>query len=71
MFYMVPPLASVVLFVTCWQAEYLSHPLLVGAWCVVGLALQWFGATYSAPWVVGLVWNAATAIALTIRLKVP
>jgi hypothetical protein len=69
MLFLVPGVASVVLLVLMWRGGFLSRPGLVAVWCAGGLALQFFGATFSPAWVAGLLINVVVAIYLSIRLK--
>jgi hypothetical protein len=67
--FLIPPVASVILFTLLWWEDLLPRPHVVGACVLVGVVGQWFATTYSVNWVVALQLNVGVAIYLTITLK--
>jgi hypothetical protein len=67
--YLMPGIASVVLFVLLWRNGLLGHPRLVGVCCLTGLVLQFSGSRYVGVWLAGLLVNVGIALYLSIRLK--
>ncbi len=67
--FLVPPIASVVLFGLMWWGSLLDRPAVVGVCVVIGVSTQLLAPTFSALWLAGLLLNVATAIYLSIRLK--
>ena len=69
-FYLIPAVASGVLFVLSWQSDLLSRPGFVGAWYVAGVALQFvLGGPFTWIWLAGLLMNVVLGLYLAIRLK--
>jgi hypothetical protein len=69
--FLIPGIASGVLFVLLWRAGLLSRPGPVGACCVTGITLQFFlGGRSTSIWLAGLLINVAVGVYLSIRLKV-
>ena len=67
--FLVPPVASVVLFVLLWWADLLARPVRVGACVVGGVLVQFLAPAFSVVWVAGLLLNVGVAVYLSIRLK--
>jgi hypothetical protein len=68
--FLIPAIASVVLFVLTWRGGLLSRPGLVGAWYLTGVTLQFLlGGQSTLIWLAGLLMNAAVGVYLSIRLK--
>jgi hypothetical protein len=67
--FLIPPVASVVLFGLLWCAELLPRPLFVGACVVVGVVGQLLAPAFSTLWVAALLLNVSTGIYLTTRMK--
>jgi hypothetical protein len=67
--FLVPPVASVLLFVLLWWANLLAHPVRTGICVVGGVLVQFLAPTFSPVWVAGLLANVGMAVYLTIRLK--
>jgi hypothetical protein len=70
MFFLLPGIASTVLFVLAWGAGLLSRPGLVGTAWVAGIVLQFFlGGRSMWIWLAGLLINVAVSMYLSIRFK--
>jgi hypothetical protein len=69
MFFFLPPIACVVLFVFLWRGDMLPRPQVVGGCILVGLAGQLLAPVYSPVWFAAAILNACVAIYLAIRLK--
>jgi hypothetical protein len=67
--FLVPPVACVVLFVIMWWTNVLPSPRGVGVCVLIGVPTQLLAQTLSSVWLAGLLLNVATAVYLTIRLK--
>ncbi len=67
--FLVPPVASIVLFVLLWWTGLLDRPLRVGVWVVAGVVIQFLAPVFSAVWLAGLLLNVSVAVYLSIRLK--
>ncbi len=67
--FLIPPIASVVLFLLLWWADLLARPLRTGACVAGGLLVQLLAPGFSLAWVVGLLLNVGIAVYLTVRLK--
>ncbi len=70
MLFLLPGIASVVLFALMWRGGFLRRPGTVAAICISGVALQFLGAAFSLAWLLGLLINVTMAVYLSIRLKV-
>jgi hypothetical protein len=71
MFFLLPAIASGVLFVLAWRGGLLSRPSLVGAACAAGIVTQFvLGGRSMWIWLAGLLINVGVAVYLAIRLKV-
>lgn len=69
--FLIPGLASGVMFVLLWRGGLLSRPGLVGGLCATGIILQFFlGEPSTLIWLAGLLINVAVAVYLSVRLKV-
>lgn len=69
MFFLLPAIASVVLFVLLWRGGLLARPGLVAAGCAGGVCLQFLSSMFSPMWVAGLLVNVGMAVYLSLRLK--
>ena len=67
--FLIPPLASVVLFAVLWWGDLLPRPHVVGGCVLVGVVGQLFAPTFSVVWVGALLLNVGVAIYLTIMMK--
>jgi hypothetical protein len=67
--FLIPPIASVVLFLQLWWRDLLPRPYLTGGWVLLGVLTQWIAPGLSGFWVAGLLLNVGTAIYMAIRLK--
>jgi hypothetical protein len=68
--FLLPPIASVVLFAFLWHEDQLSRPYMVGGCILVGVAGQLLAPVYSMAWFAAALLNVGVAIYLAIRLKV-
>ncbi|HEV8590144.1 MAG TPA: hypothetical protein VGJ69_14455 [Pyrinomonadaceae bacterium] len=69
MLFLLPGVLSIVLLAFLWRSGFVSHPLLIAGWCVLGIGLQVIGDFGSPIWLVGLLMNVGAAIYMIIRLK--
>jgi hypothetical protein len=67
--FLVPPVASIILFVLLWWTNRLARPVRTGICVVGGMLVQFLAPTFSLVWVAGLLANVSMAVYLTIRLK--
>ncbi len=67
--FLIPPVASVVLFILLWWANLLRHPLRTGVCVAVGVLAQFLAPGFSAAWVIGLLINVGMGVCLSVRLK--
>ncbi|MGE5360951.1 MAG: hypothetical protein ACM3NQ_18185 [Bacteroidales bacterium] len=66
--FLIPPLACIVLIIVNWMLD--DRPVVASSIVAVGVACQWMAPMYSRLWVAALVLNAATAVYMSIRLKI-
>jgi len=67
--FLLPPIASVVLFLFTWRADILSRPFLLGAFVLLAVATQLISPAFSLAWFAAALLNVGVAIYLAIRLK--
>jgi hypothetical protein len=67
--FLIPPVASVILFVFLWRADLLPRPHVVGGCVLVGVAVQLLALVCSLAWFAAALLNVGVAIYLAIRLK--
>ncbi len=67
--FLIPPVASVVLFLLLWWADRLVRPVRTGLCVAGGVMVQLLAPGFSVVWVVGLLLNVGMAVYLTIRFK--
>jgi hypothetical protein len=68
--YLIPAAASGALFILLWVFGVLSRPLLVGAWWLSGICLQFFlGDAGNLVSLAGLLMNVTLGVYLSVRLK--
>jgi hypothetical protein len=70
--YLIPGVASTILFVLMWRGDLLTRPGVVGLWWFAGLLLQFYAGSQSMLlWLAGLLTNVTVAVYLSIRLRLP
>ena len=69
MLFLLPGVLSLVLLAFLWRGGFLSYPILIAIWCVIGIVLQVISDFGSPLWLIGLLMNVGAAIYLFIRLK--
>ncbi len=67
--FLIPPVASAVLFLLLWWADLLARPVRTGVCVAGGVVVQLLAPAFSVAWVVGLLLNVGMAVYLSIRLK--
>jgi hypothetical protein len=71
MLFLLPAIASTVLFVLAWGGGLLPRPGVVGAAWVAGIVLQFFlGGRSMWIWLAGVLINVGVGVYLSVRLKV-
>jgi len=67
--FLIPGVASLVLFALTWWADLLPRPRIVGGLVLLGVGVQWLAPVYSVAWLAGLLLSVCTGIYLAIQLK--
>jgi hypothetical protein len=66
--FLIPLVASVVLFILLWWAVLLARPVRTGVYVAGGVLIQCLAAGFSVAWVAGLLLNVGVGVYLAIHL---